>query len=61
MDDKSRMSGDVHVRICKGLEVKFPRATRPRDQREQGKDPFGEVAIAAETVEKSLLRINFSA
>ncbi len=28
MDDKSRMSGDVHVRICEGLGVKFPRATR---------------------------------
>jgi hypothetical protein len=28
LDDKSRMSGDVHVRICEGLGVKFPWATR---------------------------------
>ena len=28
LDDKSRMSGDVHVRFCEGLRVKFPRATR---------------------------------
>ena len=27
-DDKSRMTGDCHVRICEGLGVKFPRATR---------------------------------
>src|SRR6516225_10660423 len=29
LDDKSRMSGDVHVRICERLGVRFPRATRP--------------------------------
>ena len=28
LDDKSRMSGDVHVRICERLGVRFPRATR---------------------------------
>src|SRR6516162_3807252 len=28
LDDKSRMSGDVHVRICEHLGVRFPRATR---------------------------------
>jgi hypothetical protein len=28
LDDKSRMTGDCHVRICEGLGVKFPRATR---------------------------------
>ena len=33
LDDKSRMSGDVHVRICEGLGVKFPRATRLRSPR----------------------------
>src|SRR5215469_12078079 len=27
-DDKSRMSGDVHVRICERLGVRLPRATR---------------------------------
>ncbi len=27
LDDGSRMSGDVHVRFCEGLGVKFPRAT----------------------------------
>ena len=25
------MSGDVHVRICESLGVKFPRATHPLD------------------------------
>jgi hypothetical protein len=25
-DDKSRMMGDCHVRICEGLGVKFPRS-----------------------------------
>ena len=29
LDDKSRMSGDAHVRIRERLGVKFPRATRP--------------------------------
>ncbi|MGB5276091.1 MAG: hypothetical protein WBP02_02835, partial [Gammaproteobacteria bacterium] len=28
-DDGSRMSGDVHVRICESLGVKFLRATHP--------------------------------
>ena len=28
LDSKSRMSGDVHVRICERLGVRFPRATR---------------------------------
>ena len=28
LDDKSRMTGDCHVRICEGLGVKFPWATR---------------------------------
>ncbi len=28
LDGKSRMSGDVHVRICERLGVKLPRATR---------------------------------
>jgi len=28
LDNKSRMSGDVHVRFCEGLRVRFPRATR---------------------------------
>ena len=28
LDDKSRMTGDCHVRFCEGLGVKFPRATR---------------------------------
>jgi hypothetical protein len=26
LNDGSRMSGDVHVRFCEGLGVKFPRA-----------------------------------
>ena len=30
LDDGSRMSGDVHVRFCESLGVKFPRATHPR-------------------------------
>jgi hypothetical protein len=29
LDDKSRMSGDVQVRICERLGARFPRATRP--------------------------------
>ena len=29
LDNKSRMTGDCHVRICEGLGVKFPRSTRP--------------------------------
>ncbi len=29
LNDGSRMSGDVHVRFCEGLGVKFPRATLP--------------------------------
>ena len=29
LDDGSRMSGDVHVRFCESLGVKFPRATHP--------------------------------
>ena len=29
LDDGSRMSGDVHVRFCESLGVKFPRATYP--------------------------------
>jgi hypothetical protein len=28
LDGKSRMSGDVHVRICERVGVRFPRATR---------------------------------
>jgi len=28
LDDNSRMSGDVHVRFCERLGVRFPRATR---------------------------------
>jgi len=28
LDSKSRMSGDVHVRICERVGVRFPRATR---------------------------------
>src|SRR5215475_7525888 len=28
LDDKSRMSREVHVRICERLGVKLPRATR---------------------------------
>jgi RNA-directed DNA polymerase len=28
LDSKSRMSGDVHVRICESLGVRFPWATR---------------------------------
>ena len=28
LDDKSRMTGDCHVRICGSVGVKFPRATR---------------------------------
>jgi len=31
LDDGSRMSGDVHVRFCESLGVKFPRATHPND------------------------------
>ena len=27
-DDRSRMSGDVHVRFCEKLRGKFPRLTR---------------------------------
>ncbi len=29
LNDGSRMNGDVHVRFCEGLGVKFPRATHP--------------------------------
>ena len=28
LDNKSRMSREVHVRFCEGLGVRFPRATR---------------------------------
>ena len=28
LDNKSRMSGDVQVRFCESLRVRFPRATR---------------------------------
>jgi len=28
LDDRSRMSGDVHVRFCESLRGRFPRATR---------------------------------
>ena len=28
LDNKNRMTGDCHVRICEGLGLKFPRATR---------------------------------
>ena len=28
--DRSRMSREVHVRICEGVGVRFPHATRPR-------------------------------
>ncbi len=28
LDNKSRMSGDAHVRFCESLRVRFPRATR---------------------------------
>ena len=28
LDDRSRMSGDAHVRFCESLRGKFPRATR---------------------------------
>jgi hypothetical protein len=28
LDDRSRMTGDCHVRICEGLGVRFPRSTR---------------------------------
>ncbi len=28
LDDKGRMSGDVHVRICESVGVRFPSATR---------------------------------
>jgi RNA-directed DNA polymerase len=28
LDDRSRMSGDVHVRFCERLEGRFLRATR---------------------------------
>ncbi len=28
MADRSRMNREAHVRICEGLGVKFPRATR---------------------------------
>ena len=31
-DDKSRMTGDCHVRICEGRGVKFPPATRRAKQ-----------------------------
>ena len=31
LDDGSRMSGDVHVRFCESLGVKFPRATHPAE------------------------------
>jgi RNA-directed DNA polymerase len=29
LDNRSRMSREVHVRFCEGLRVKFPRPTRP--------------------------------
>jgi len=29
LDDKSRMKREFHVRICEGVGVRFPRATRP--------------------------------
>jgi hypothetical protein len=31
LDDKSRMSREVHVRFCEGLEVRFLGATRLRE------------------------------
>ena len=33
LDNGSRMSGDVHVRFCKGLRVQFPRSTYPYTSR----------------------------
>jgi len=30
LDNGSRMSGDVHVRFCEGLGVKFLRSTLPK-------------------------------
>jgi len=33
LNDGSRMNGDVHVRFCEGLGVKFPRATLPPTSR----------------------------
>ena len=35
LDDKSRMSGDVHVRFCERLEGRFLRATRPAGRGER--------------------------
>ncbi len=36
LDDKSRMSGDVHVRFCERLEGRFLRATRRVPRRHAG-------------------------
>ncbi len=33
MADRSRMNREAHVRICEGLGVKFPRATRLHNER----------------------------
>ena len=35
LNDGSRMSGDVHVRFCEGLGVRFPRATHQLQKMEE--------------------------
>jgi len=42
-DDTSRMTETVHVRICEGLGVKFPRATRPENRTTAYFDPVSQV------------------
>ena len=48
LDDKSRMSGEVQVRICERLGARFPRATRPilvcRKSAEQALEVFAAIA-----------------
>ena len=48
LNDGSRMSGDVHVRFCEGLGVKFPRSTRRLEFRPFGK--FSNVSVESDMV-----------
>jgi len=40
LNDRSRMNGDIHVRVCESLWGKFPLATRPKAFNGLPKAPF---------------------
>src|SRR5215470_1125327 len=59
LDDKSRMSGDVPVRICERLGVRFPRATRRNVYvRTQRSGPRVMVGITAFLEQRLKLKVN---